>query len=203
MNNFFTSLLSLIAIVTRFEIQISFYVTRFFFQNKVGYVLFLLLATFLFICLNSSLGFCGSPALRLVYSTIYSFYMFLTESATQVFSLSRFQWVRKRTKNLVGDSFLDEMDQIGKQKKGRSIVLLIKAYFPLCLCQIIEVIDVLHNQNLKMKDFHEYMKTCNDNKVLAEPKELAALQAKDYSYLNPIRSAIVNFFASFPSESIS
>ena len=81
----------------------------FFFQNKVGYVLFLLLATFLFICLNFSLGFWGPPVLRLVYSTIYGFYMFLIESATQVFTLSRLEWVRKRRKNLVGDSFLDEM----------------------------------------------------------------------------------------------
>lgn len=91
------------------------------------------------------------------------------------------------------------MDQIVKQKKGRSIVLLIKTYFPLYLCQIIEVIDMLHNQNLKMKDFREYVKTCNDNKVLIKPEELAALRAKDYSYLNPIWSAIVNFFASFSS----
>ena len=36
MKNFFTSLLSLIAIVTRIELKISFYGTRLFFQNKVG-----------------------------------------------------------------------------------------------------------------------------------------------------------------------
>jgi len=45
----------------------------------------------------------------------------------------------------------------------------------------------------------EYIENCNDNKVLAKTKELEALEAKDYSYLKPIRSAIVNFFANFSS----
>jgi len=120
MKKYYTSLLSFFAVIARFEIKISFYVTRFFFQNKVGYVFFLLLATFLFICLNSTIGFGGPHALRLVYSITYGFYMFLTENATQVFALSRFEGVRERAKNWLGDSFLDEMDQIVKQKEGRS-----------------------------------------------------------------------------------
>lgn len=37
MNKLYTSLLSLFAVVTRFEIKVSFYVTRFIFQNKVGF----------------------------------------------------------------------------------------------------------------------------------------------------------------------
>lgn len=50
-----------------------------------------------------------------------------------------------------------------------------------------------------MKKWNEYIKECNDNKVLAKVEEIEVLVAKDYSYLKPIRRAIVNFFASFPS----
>lgn len=198
MNKHYTSLLSFFAAVARFETKISFYVTRFIFQNTAGYVLFLLLATFLFICLNTSIGFGGPPALRLVYSITYSFYIFLTENATQVFALSRFERVRKKAKDWLGDSFLDEMDQIVKQKKGRYIVLLIKAYFPIYLCKIIEIIDMLHNEDLRMKEWKEYINKCRDNHVPVKVEDIETLQAKDYSYLKPIRRAIVNFFASFP-----
>lgn len=80
---------------------------------------------------------------------------------------------------------------------GQFIILLVKKYASLLyFCQLIERIDVLHNQDLQIKDWKKYVNECNKNQVLIKANEIDALRFKDYSYLNPIWNAIVNFFAS-------